>query len=82
MNSKSYSKRLFKDKLERGNVGLTACILTYYNITLIMINKGALAEYSQVEILLGAIHADLPRKAVLKLKLDPRDRSTIRYDQH
>jgi len=33
----------------------------------IMINNGALAEYSQVEMLLGALPRDLGAKAVMKL---------------
>jgi hypothetical protein len=54
MNIRSYLERLCRDQLERGNLGLKAFILAYDNISRIMISKGALAEYSQVEMLLGA----------------------------
>jgi len=55
------------DQLEHANVGLKALILTYDNISRIMINKGALAEYSQVEMLLGALPRDLRFRVVMKL---------------
>jgi len=53
--TRSYLDRLCKDQRERGNIGLKPFILTYDNISRIMIDKGALAEYSQVEKLLGAL---------------------------
>ena len=74
-------ERLCRDQLERGNVGLKAFTLAYDNISCIRINKGALAEYSQVEMLLGALPRDLRAKAVMKLNLDPRDPSTFKYDK-
>jgi hypothetical protein len=46
-----------------------------------MIDKGALAAYSQVEMLLGALPRQLRAKAVMKHKLDPRDPSTFKYDK-
>jgi len=46
-----------------------------------MINKGALAKYSQVEIMLGALPRDLGPKAVIKLGLDPRNPSTFNYER-
>jgi hypothetical protein len=36
-----------------------------------MISKEALAEYSQVEMMLRALPGDLRAKAVMKLELDP-----------
>jgi len=45
-----------------------------------MINKGALAEYSPVEMLLTALPRALSAKAVMQLELDPRDRFTFKYD--
>jgi hypothetical protein len=81
MYTRSYLERLCKDQRERGNVGLKAFILAYDNISRIMIDKGALAEYSQVEMLLGALPRNLRAKAVMKLELDPRDPSTFKYDK-
>jgi len=81
MYMRSYLERLCRDQLERGNVGLKAFILAYDNISRIMISKGAFAEYSQVEMLLGALPRDLRAKAVMKLELDPRDPSTFKYDK-
>jgi len=81
MYTRSYLERLCKEQRERGNVGLKAFILAYDNISRIMIDKGALAEYSQVEMLLGALPRNLRAKAVMKLELDPRDPSTFKYDK-
>jgi len=46
-----------------------------------VIDKGASAEYSQVEMLLRALCRKLRPKAVLKLKLDPSDPSMFIYDK-
>jgi hypothetical protein len=46
-----------------------------------VINKGALAEYSRVEMLLGALSPDLRVQAVMKLELHPRDPSMFKYDK-
>jgi len=46
-----------------------------------MINKGAVAEYSEVEMSLGALPRDLRAKALLKLKLDSRDPWTFTHDE-
>jgi hypothetical protein len=46
-----------------------------------MIRNGALAEYSQVEMLFGSLPRDWKAKAVMKLKLDSRDPSTFKYNQ-
>jgi hypothetical protein len=73
-----YLEQLRQDQLEHGNVGLKAFILPYDNISRIIISKGALAEYSQVEILLRALPRDLIAKAVMKLELDHRDPSTFK----
>jgi len=81
MSMRSYLERLCRDQLECGNVGLIAFILAYDNISRIVISKGALAEYSQGEMLLGALPRDLRVKAVMKLKLDPRDPSTFKHDK-
>jgi len=79
--TRSYFERLSSDQLEQGNVGLKAFILAYDNISRIMINRGALAEFSQVAMLLGALPSDLRAKAVMKLDLDPRDPSKFEYDK-
>ena len=50
-----YFERQCRDQLEREIIGLRAFILAYDNISRIMINKGAWAEYTQVEMLLGAL---------------------------
>jgi len=62
MYTRWYMEGLCRNQLERGNVSLKTIILTHGNITHIMINKGALAEYSQVEMLLGALPRDLRGK--------------------
>ena len=46
-----------------------------------MINRGTLAKYSQVEMLLGAILNDMRVKVIMKLELDPRDPSTLKYNK-
>jgi len=46
-----------------------------------MINKGAVAEYSEVEMSLGALPRDLRAKALLKLELDSRDPWTFTHDE-
>jgi len=81
MYVRSYLGRLCSDQLERGHIRLKTCILAYDNISRIMINKGALAEYSQVEMLLGAFPRELRAKAVMELDLDPRDPWTFKYDK-
>ena len=81
MYTRSYLERLCRDQLERGNIGLKAFFLAYNNISRIMISKGALAEYSPVEMLLGALPRDFRAKAIMKLELDPRDPSTFKYDK-
>jgi len=81
MYTRSYLQRLCKDQLEGGNVSLKAFILAYDNISSIMLTKGALAEYSQVEMILAAHPRDLRAKAVMKLQLDPRDPLTFKYDK-
>jgi len=81
MYTRSFLEQLCRDQLERGKVGLKAFILAYDNISRNKIGKGAQAEYSQVEMLLGALPRDLRAKAVKKLELDPRDPSTFKYDK-
>jgi hypothetical protein len=81
MYTRSYFERLCRDQLERGNVGLKAFILADDNISSIMISKGVLAEYSQVEMLLGALPRDFRAKAVMKLEIDHRDPSTFKYEK-
>jgi len=46
-----------------------------------MIIKGALAEYSQVEMLLGALPRDWGAELVMILELDPRDPLAFKYDK-
>jgi hypothetical protein len=55
-------------------------ILPHDLLTRIMISKGALAEYSQVEMLLRVLPRDLRAKAVMKLELHPSDPWTFKYD--
>jgi hypothetical protein len=81
MYTRSYLERLCRDQLERGKVGLKVFILAYDNISRIKISKGAVAEYSQVEMLLEALPRDLRAKAVMKLELDPRDPSMFKYNK-
>ena len=81
MYTRSYLERLCKDQRERGNSGLKAFDLVYDNISCIMLNKGALPEYSQVEMLLGTLPQNLSANAVTKLKLVPTDPSTFKYDK-
>jgi hypothetical protein len=72
---------LCRDQLARGNVGLKALILAYDNICHIMINKGALAEYSTVEMLLRALPRDLRAQVVMKIDVDSGDPSRFKYDK-
>jgi hypothetical protein len=81
MYRRSYLERLCMDQRDRGNFCLKAFILAYDNMSRIMIDKGALAEYSQVEMLLGAVSRNLRATAVMKLQQDPRDPSTFKYDK-
>jgi len=79
MYTRSYLERLCRDQLECGNIGLKAFILAYNNISHIMINKGALSEYSQGEMLPRALSRDLRAKAVKKLERDSRDPFMFKY---
>jgi len=74
-------ERLCNDYLERGKVSLKAFSLACDNNSRIMINKGALAEYSQKEMLVGSHPRDFIVNAVLQLELDPRDPSTFTYNK-
>jgi hypothetical protein len=82
MYTLSSLERLCIDPLECGKVRLNAFIISCNNICHLMINKGALAEYSQVEVLFGALPKTFRARAVMKLKLDPRDTWTIKYNTH
>jgi len=75
-----YLEWLCKDQLERRNVGLKARIFTYNNISHITINQGALAKYSQPEMLLWALWRELGAKVVMKLEQYPRDPTMFKYD--
>jgi len=79
MYMRSYFQQLCRDQLECGNVGLQVFILSYDNISCIGIATGALAEYSQVKMLLKALPWDLRAKAEIKLELDPQHPSTFKY---
>jgi hypothetical protein len=81
MYMRSYIERLCQGQLEGGHITLKPFILAYDNISRNMITKGALAEYSQVEMLLEALPRDLSVKAVIKLELDLRDHSMFKYDK-
>jgi hypothetical protein len=80
MNTRSYLVQLRRDQLDCGNFGLKAFILAYNNISSIMINKGVLAKFSQVQMFLGALPHNLKGKAVMKFKRDPRGHWTFKYD--
>jgi hypothetical protein len=54
-----------RDQLDCGKISLKGYILTDDNISHIVINKKALAEYSQVEMFLRALPRDLGTKAVV-----------------
>jgi len=73
-------ERLCNDQLEGGNDSLNF-ILTYDIISRIMINLGAWAEYSHVEMMLGALPRDLRAKAGMKIKPDPIEPSTFKYNE-
>jgi len=81
MYTTSYLEWLCKDQRERGNFDLKTYILAYDNISRMMIDKGALAEYSQVEMLLGALQGNLGPNALMSLELDRRDPLTFKYDK-
>jgi len=81
MYTRLYLERLCRNQLQHGIISLKAFIITYDNLSYILINKGAKAEYSQVEMLLGTLPRDLRAQAVMKLGLDPRDPSTFNYDK-
>jgi len=76
---RSYLECLFKDLLEPGKVRLTACILTNNHTSHIMIKMGVLAEYTQVEMLLGAIPHNMRVTVLMKLKLRCRNPSILTY---
>lgn len=69
------------DQGEHRKIGLKAFILTVDNISHTMIDKGVLAEFSQVEMLLGALTINLRGKFITNLELDPRDPSKVKYDK-
>jgi hypothetical protein len=75
-----YLERLCQDHVECGNVSLKAVILANDNISHIIIKNIALAEYLQVEMVLGALTSDLRAKLVMKLEQHPRDPSTVKYN--
>jgi len=76
-----YLERQCQDQLDCENISLEAFILAYDNISCIIINRRALAKYSQVEMMLGGLPRDWTAKVVMKLELDPRDHSTSKYDK-
>ena len=79
--TRSYLEQLCSDQLEHGNVSLKAFMIAYDNISRIMINKGPMAEYSQVEMFLCALPRDLRAKGVMKLELDPINLAMFKYDE-
>jgi len=76
----SYYIHLCKGELECDTVSLKACILTYKNMSHILINKGAMAEYSQLEILLATLQRDGSGNFLIKLEEDPRPPSRWEYN--
>lgn len=77
-HTRSYLERLCQDQLDSGNIGQKAFIRACDNISRIMIDNGALAEYSQVEMLLRVLPKELTAEAVTKLELDHRDFSRFK----
>jgi len=81
MYTRSYLEQLYQDQRAPGDFSLEAFILTYNNISRIMIDKGVFAEYTQVEMVLGALPTNLSAKVVMKLELDLWDPSKCKYNK-
>jgi len=63
---------LLKEERKTTSARLIAYIPAYDNISCILIEHRALANHSQVAMLLGALQTDLRVNMVMKLRLDPR----------
>ena len=72
-------KLILKDQLEHRKVSLNAVVLTYNNICHIMIYMGALAKYSQVEMLLETLPRNMSANARMKLEPDLREPLMFKY---
>jgi len=81
ITTRLYQEWLCKDWLKQEIICLKALLVANDNISCIMIEKVALAKYSQVEMLLGALPGHLRAKAVMKLELDPRNPLTFSYNK-
>jgi len=81
MYIRSYLARLCREHLESGNISLKDFILDYDNISHSIISKGTLAEYSQVDVLIGALPRYWRAKVVMKFELDPRAPSMFKYNK-
>jgi len=57
--TRSHLEQLFNEQLDREKVGQKAFILAYNTVSRIPITQGALALYSQVEMLFGAVPRDM-----------------------
>jgi len=79
--TRSYLEQLSKYQLEYEKISLKAIIITYDNISHIMINMEAFTEYTQLEILRRALGRDFRSKVVLKHEYYPRDHTMLEYDQ-
>jgi len=64
---------LSNNQMEQGNVRLKASIFGYDNTSCNIIDMGALAEYSQEEVLLEPLRIDWWAKAGMRPDLDPKD---------
>lgn len=75
----SYLRQKCKNQLKWEIVALKVFILPYDNISSIMMNKGAMAKYRQVEILYQALPRDLKAEVANLFEIDSRDPSTFLY---
>lgn len=69
----------YKDQQDCGNISPKALFLANDNISLIMTDTEALADDSQMHILLGDLPWELKANVVMKLELDPRNPSMFTY---
>jgi len=81
MCTRWFLERICRYQLECGNIGLKEFILAYDNISHSMISQGALAEYSQVEILLRALQGEVRAEAVMNVKLYTRGPLKLKYNK-
>ena len=80
MDSALFLEWVYKVKIEGVKASLKGSILTCNNISSVIINKGALAKYSLLEMLLGALSRQLGAKVLIQQYSKSREPSTINYD--